>query len=113
MSLLAELKRRKVVRVAVVYAATTRSHVTRFRELEPDAAFQFNCTLAFFLRTPELGAARQLIEDRREYFEQREPLTAALPRAWGSALEYGLGQIELLRGNHAPALAHLGEARQP
>jgi TolB-like protein/Tfp pilus assembly protein PilF len=113
-----------------------RRHVARFQELEPDAAFQVNCTLAFLLRTRDLGAARQLIEDWREYFEQREPLTAALvqaraqqgaalepllvraearlreqlPRAWGSALEYELGQIELLRGDHEAALAHLETA---
>jgi Tfp pilus assembly protein PilF len=113
-----------------------RVHVARFQELEPDSPFQANCSLAFYLRIRDLGASRQLFEHRREYFEQREPLRAALvlartqpdaelepllaraerrlreelPRAWGSTLEYELGQIELLRGNHAAALARLETA---
>jgi hypothetical protein len=37
-------------------------------------------------------------------------LREELPRAWGSALEYELGQIELLRGNHDAALARLETA---
>jgi hypothetical protein len=90
----------------------------------------------FYLRTQDLVTARQLFEHQREYFEQREPLRVALvlartqpdaelepllaraerrvreemPRAWGSALEYELGQIELLRGDHAAAVARLETA---
>jgi TolB-like protein/Flp pilus assembly protein TadD len=116
--------------------AAARDHVARFQELEPDSPFQANCSLLFYLRTQDLVTARQLFEHRREYFEQREPLRVALvlartqpdaelepllaraerrlreelPRAWGSALEYELGQIELLRGNHAAALARLETA---
>jgi TolB-like protein/Flp pilus assembly protein TadD len=113
-----------------------RSYVARFRELEPDSPFMANCSLGLFLPIRDMDAARQVFEHQREYFEQRNPLTAALvlartqpdaelepllaraeqrlreelPRAWGSALEYELGQIELLRGNHAAALARLESA---
>jgi adenylate cyclase len=116
--------------------AAARDHVARFQELEPDSPFQANCSLLFYLRTQDLVTARQLFEQRREYFEQREPLRVALvlartqpdaelepllaraerrlreemPRAWGSALEYELGQIKLLRGDHAAALARLESA---
>jgi Flp pilus assembly protein TadD len=116
--------------------AAARDHVARFQELEPDSPFQANCSLLFYLLTQDLVTARQFFEHRREYFEQREPLRVALvlartqpdaelepllaraerrlreelPRAWGSALEYELGQIELLRGNHAAALARLETA---
>ncbi len=116
--------------------AAARDHVARFQELEPDSPFQATCSLLFYLRTQDLVRARQLFEDRREYFEQREPLRVALvltrtqpdaelepllaraerrlreelPRPWGSTLEYELGQIELLRGNHAAALARLETA---
>jgi TolB-like protein/Flp pilus assembly protein TadD len=116
--------------------AAARDHVARFQELEPDSPFQANCSLLFYLRTQDLVTARQLFEQRLEYFEQREPLRVALvlartqpdaelepllaraerrlreelPRAWGSALEYELGQIELLRGDHAAALARLEAA---
>jgi TolB-like protein/Flp pilus assembly protein TadD len=116
--------------------AAARDHVARFQELEPDSPFQANCSLLFYLRTQDLVTARQLFEHQREYFEQREPLRVALvlartqpdaelepvlaraerrlreemPRAWGSALEYELGQIELLRGDHAAALARLETA---
>jgi TolB-like protein/Flp pilus assembly protein TadD len=113
-----------------------RSYVARFRELEPESPFMANCSLGLFLPIRDMDAARQVFEHQREYFEQRHPLTAALvlartqpdaelepllaraeqrlreelPRAWGSALEYELGQIELLRGNHAAALARLETA---
>jgi TolB-like protein/Flp pilus assembly protein TadD len=116
--------------------AAARSHVARNRELEPDSPFQANCSLAFYLRIRDLDAAREVFEHQREYFEQRQPLTAALalarmqpdtelepllayaerrlreelPRAWGSGLEYSLAQIELLRGNHAAALERLEAA---
>jgi TolB-like protein/Tfp pilus assembly protein PilF len=115
---------------------TARMHVARYRELEPDSPFLATCALGFFLDIRDLEAARQVFEQQREYFEERLPLFAALtlartqpdtelepllaraeqrlreelPRAWGSALEYGLGQIELLRGNHAAALVHLETA---
>jgi TolB-like protein/Flp pilus assembly protein TadD len=116
--------------------AAARDHVARFQKLEPDSPFQANCSLLFYLRTQDLVTARQLFEHQREYFEQREPLRVALvlartqpdaelepllaraerrvreemPRAWGSALEYELGQIELLRGDHAAAVARLETA---
>jgi TolB-like protein/Flp pilus assembly protein TadD len=115
---------------------TALSYVIRQRELEPDSPFQANCTLAVFLRARDMEAAREVFEHRREYFEQREPLTAAymlaltepdaelepllarverrlreeLPRTWGGALEYELAQIELLRGHQAAALVHLETA---
>ena len=113
-----------------------RSYVARFRELEPDSPFMANCSVGLFLPIRDMDAARQVFEHQREYFEQRYPLTAALvlartqpdaevepllaraerslreelPRAWGSTLEYELGQIELLRGNHAAALERLEAA---
>jgi TolB-like protein/Flp pilus assembly protein TadD len=113
-----------------------RSYVVRFRELEPDSPFMANCSLGFFLPIRDMDAARQVFEHQREHFEQRNPLMAALvlartqpdaelepllaraerrlreelPRAWGSTLEYELGQIELLRGNHDAALARLETA---
>jgi TolB-like protein/Flp pilus assembly protein TadD len=115
---------------------TARMHVARYRELEPDSPFLATCALGFFLKTRDLGAARQVFEQQREYFEQYLPRGAALvlartepgaelepllmraerrlreelPRAWGSALEIQLGRIELLRGNLAAALAHLEAA---
>jgi TolB-like protein/Tfp pilus assembly protein PilF len=115
---------------------TARGHVARYLELEPDSPFLATCALGDFLQIRDLGAARQVFEQQRDYFEQRLPQRAALvldrtepgadlepllaraerrlreevPRAWGSALEYQLGQIELLRGNHEAALAQLEAA---
>jgi TolB-like protein len=115
---------------------TARGHVARYRELEPDSPFLASCALGFFLQIRDLDAARQVFEQQRDYFEERLPLRAALmldrteppaelepllmraerrlredlPRAWGSSLEIQLGRIELLRGNHAAALAHLEAA---
>jgi TolB-like protein/Tfp pilus assembly protein PilF len=115
---------------------TARTQVARYRELEPDSPFLATCSLGFFLQMRDLDAAREVFEQQREYFEQRLPLWAALtlartqpdaelepllkraerrlreelPRAWGSGLEIQLGKIELLRGNHAVALAHLEAA---
>jgi TolB-like protein len=115
---------------------TARRHATRGRELAPDSPFQAGCSLRFFLQIQDLDAARQVFERQRDYFEDRQPLLAALvlartqpdadlepllmlaerrlreelPRAWGSALEYSLGQIELLRGNHEAALERLETA---
>jgi TolB-like protein/Flp pilus assembly protein TadD len=115
---------------------TARRHVARYRELEPDSPFLAACSLGFFLATRDLDAARKVFEAQREYFEQRDPQSGALvlartqpdadldpllahaerrlreelPRAWGNNLEINLARIELLRGNHEAALAHLGTA---
>ena len=125
-----------IVSVQVGEIETARMHVARFRELEPDSPFLATCALGFFLQMRDLDAAREVFEQQREYFEQRLPLWAALvlartepdaeleplltraerrlreelPRAWGSALEIQLGPIELLRGDHAAALARLETA---
>jgi TolB-like protein/Flp pilus assembly protein TadD len=115
---------------------TARRHVTRLRELEPESPFFAGCSLNFFLEIRDLEAAREVFEQLREFDEQYVPLRAALvlartqpdtelepllaraeqrwreevPRAWGSRLEYQLGQVELLRGNQDAALAHLETA---
>ncbi|NGX15818.1 tetratricopeptide repeat protein [Wenzhouxiangella sp. XN24] len=117
-------------------AETARRHLVRARELEPDSPFQANCQLDHSLRLRDLDAVSQVFEREREFFEQRQPLTAALalartqpdadlepllalaehrlretmPRRWGSNLEYTLARIELLRGNPAAALARLEAA---
>ncbi len=113
-----------------------RQFVARNRELEPESPFQASCSVARFLQLRDLEAAREAFEHQREYLEQFAPLLAALvlartqpgvplepllahaeqrlrdelPRAWGSDLEYDLAQVELLRGNHAAALARLETA---
>ncbi|PKM01875.1 MAG: hypothetical protein CVV17_06450, partial [Gammaproteobacteria bacterium HGW-Gammaproteobacteria-7] len=115
---------------------TARRQVARYRELEPDSPFLATCLLGFFLQMRDLDASREVFERQHEYVKERLPLFAALtlartqpdtklepllvraeqrlreelPRAWGSALEYELGQIKLLRGNHAAALTHLETA---
>jgi TolB-like protein/Tfp pilus assembly protein PilF len=122
------------LRLGEIDAAHMR--VARYRDLEPDSPFLANCALAFFLEARDLEAARQVFNDHREYFEDRQPSLAALvlartepdaalepllaraerrlreelPRVWGSALEYELGQIALLRGNHEMGLTHLETA---
>lgn len=113
-----------------------RRFVVRNRELEPESPFQASCSVARFLQLRELEAAHEAFEHQREYLEQFAPLQAALvvartqpgaplepllahaeqrlrdelPRAWGGDLEYDLAQVELLRGNHAAALARLETA---
>ena len=113
-----------------------RGHVARMRALEPDSPFQASCSLELFMTFGDLDESRRVFERQREFFEQRRPLAAALalsrtqpgadlepllalaerrlreelPRAWGSDLEYRLARIELLRGNHAAALARLEAA---
>jgi len=115
---------------------TTRRHVARMQELEPDSPFQASCSLERSLGLRDLDAASQALLRQREFFEQRRPLAAALvlartqpdadleplialaerrlreqlPRSWGSSLEYALARLELLRGNHAAAVARLETA---
>jgi len=106
--------------------------------LEPDSPFQAACTLWMLLVTRDLDAAGVIFQRHRAFFEQRQPVLAAtlrartqpgadieaviehaawrlrtkMPRKWGSNLEYGLAEIELLRGNHEQALARLANAVQ-
>jgi TolB-like protein/Tfp pilus assembly protein PilF len=115
---------------------SVRMYVARYRELESGSPFIANCSMAHFLEIRDLKAARQVFDEQREYFEERQPRSAALvlartesglnlapllaraerrlreelPRVWGSTLEYGLGEVELLRGNHEAALVHLETA---
>ncbi len=113
----------------------TREHRDRLLQLEPDSPFAASCALFIALTLREPAEARRLVALQQHYLESRTPALVAravrvddaartealleaaerdfqeaLPRHWGSDLEYDLGVIRALRGEPGAALAHLERA---